>query len=109
MGVGVAKAPPQEAARPQGPQALPGTAEQADNGPAVIATEINRAVEAFPAEGPDDRPGQGGFGLSPSPGESPDAGKSGQMLQQRHDFLGHQDVERGPRVVLAEGAQGGRH
>ena len=47
--------------------------------------------------------------LPPLPGESPDPGQPGQMLQQRHNFLGHQHVERGTREVFSEGAQGGRH
>ena len=56
MGVRVAKAPAQKTARPEGAQALPGTAKEADDGTAVIAPKINRAIEAFPAERADDRP-----------------------------------------------------
>src|ERR1039458_1582194 len=72
MGASVTKAPPQKTTRPQGPQALSGAAQQADDCSPVVAAEINRAVEAFPAKSPDERPRKGRFHLASSPAERPD-------------------------------------
>ena len=88
------------------PAEPPARADQkTQDGAAIIAGEIHRAVEAFAAQRADHRPGLAQARASAPARHRPDAVEPRQMLEQRRDFLRHQQMQFTVRTVAANRPQ----
>lgn len=86
-------------------EALGGADESAEDGAAVIADEVDAAVEALAAEGADDGQAGGEADLAAGAGEGPDAVDPGEVLDDGGGVLGDEQMELGFGPVGAQGAQ----
>ena len=107
--LGVAKPPPEKSTLAKRAQTLPRPAQKAENGAAVVADKIHRAVKPLSPQGQDDRPAFPQARAAPAARETPDALQAGKVLEHRDHFLGDHNVKRAIGEELFEGAQGRGH
>src|SRR6266513_4475446 len=80
-------------------------ARQAQNRTAIVATKIDRAIEALASQCGDDGPGLIEVGPSTLARHGPDTRQPRQMVENRRDFFGHEGVQSAITEMLLNGPQ----
>src|SRR2546429_9964612 len=101
----VTEATPDEAAGMNRSEPLSRAAQQAQNGPAIVAAKVHRVVEAFAAQCAEDWPRLFEPGVAAPAWQRPDTSEPRQMLEKGRDLLRHERVRQAARPPLPNRAQ----
>src|SRR5207302_6776540 len=105
----VTEATTDEAAGMNRSEPLSRAAQQAQNRPAIVATKIDRAIEALASQCGEDGPGLIEAGPSTLARHRPDAIQPGQMIKNLRDLLRHEHVQDAVRPAPSNRLQRRNH